>query len=484
MRVLFIAAELHPFVKTGGLGDVSAALPAALRAHGIDVRLLLPALPAIRAGMPAAKLVAALPPCFGTHTARVLAAPVPGSDLPAYLVDAPDLYQRAGNPYADPNGHDWPDNHLRFALFGAVAAALAEGEIDRAWRADVAHGHDWHAGLMPAYLAARGARTAASVTTIHNLSFPGLFPAAVFRDLALPAGFFAPEGVEFWGHVSFMKAGLQFCDRITAVSPTYASEICTPEFGCGLDGLLRRRERVLDGILNGIDMTLWDPRCDGTLVNGFGPDELAGKRDCKRALQRAFGLHERGDVPIAGIVSRLTEQKGIDLVVAAAAELLSAGLQLIVLGTGERPIEKALGDLAVAYPGRIGARIGFDEAAAHRIIAGADMVLMPSRFEPCGLTQMYAMRYGTVPIVRRVGGLADTVVDADTPTPAGEPTGFVFERAAPADLVTAARRATARYRDPAAWRTLRRAGMTRDFSWSGAAQRYVEIYCQAMAAVR
>ena len=478
MRVLFAIAELYPWVKTGGLGDVAAALPPALAAEGADVRLLLPGLPGFLDGLPGIADHLRLPTPFLPERVRLAGARLPGSGLFAYLIDAPALYDRPGSPYGDAAGADWPDNHRRFALFAWMAAALAQG-ADPDWTPDILHAHDWHAGLAPAYLASgRGASGgAASLFTIHNLAFPGLFPAAVFPQLFLPASFYAAEGVEFHGAVSFLKAGLHFADRLSTVSPSYAREITTPAFGEGLDGLLRRRAADLTGILNGVDATVWDPRRDPHLPAPFSAGRPDGKRAAKAALQRRFRLEESADGPLFGVVGRLAPQKGADLLLAALPALLGSGVRLALLGSGEARLEEEFRAAQDTHPGRVGVEIGYDEALAHLVLGGADVVVVPSRFEPCGLTQLYALRYGSLPLVRRVGGLADTVVDASAEHLArGEATGFAFEGEDAAALLAAAERALALYREPVRWRRMMRRAMTRDFSWQEAARHYLALY--------
>jgi starch synthase len=477
MRVLHVASELFPLVKTGGLGDVAAALPSALRALGIDARLVLPGLPAILAGLEHQRMIARLGPAFGAKAVIVRYGRVPKSGVPAYAIDAPELYDRPGNPYLGPDGRDWPDNHRRFALLSQVAARFADGAIDPSFRPDIAHGHDWHAGLMPAYLAARGGFRPASVMTIHNLAFQGLFAAATFAELHLPESFFAPEGVEFWGRVSFLKAGLFFADRLTTVSPTYAREIQTATDGFGLDVLLRARAGSLVGILNGVDRQAWDPAHDPMLARPYDADDIAAKATAKLALQSELGLAIEPRAPLIGMVSRLTAQKGIDLAVGALPHLFERGGQVALLGSGESAIEEALRDLAARFKGRLALILGYDEDLAHRIVGGADMMLVPSRFEPCGLTQLHALRYGAVPIVRRVGGLADTVVDADAANLAdGSATGIVFDEASIAALTAALDRALALHGDEAAWSRLMRRGMTSDFGWEASAAVYARLY--------
>jgi starch synthase len=475
-RVLHAAAEIFPLVKTGGLADVVGALPHALAAAGADVRLLLPGLPPILDAVSRPRKVFEGGPLFGAArvTLRLgrFKAGAKGPDVQAYVIDAPWLYARDGGPYQGPDGKPWDDNLQRFALLGWAAAHLAAGELDPAWRPDILHAHDWHAALACSYLRAHPGAHARSVFTIHNLAFQGLFAQDDFGLLGLPRRFMQPDGLEFHGWLSFMKGGLVHADRLTTVSPTYAREITTPEFGCGVEGVLRTRAADLSGILNGVDYGHWDPATDAALPARFDAQDLGGKAVCKAALQREFGLHARTDAPLIGIVSRLSEQKGLDLALAALPALRAEGVQLAILGSGDAPLERAFADAAAAHPGHVGVHIGYDETLAHRVIAGADLILVPSRFEPCGLTQLYGMRYGTLPLVRRVGGLADTVDDAS---------GFIFEAADASSLIEAARRAVLTLREPARWRAMQQTAMARDHSWSAAAARYLALYRSLMA---
>jgi starch synthase len=479
MRVLYITAELYPWVKSGGLGDVAAALPPALIAEGIDVRLLLPGFRGFLDAFPGITDIARLTTPFVGERVRLGLARLPGTQGLAYLVDHPAFYDRPGSPYASPYGGDWPDNHLRFGLFGWIAAELARG-ADPGWRPDILHGHDWHTGLAPAYLAAQPPRDGhiPTVFTVHNLAYRGPFPGALFPELALPPEFFSIDGVEFFGTVSFIKAGLFYSDRLTTVSPTYAREIQTPAFGWGLDGLLRARASLLTGILNGVDTRVWDPRHDAILPRPYGEgDTTAGKQAAKAALQRHLNLEPIEGAPLLGTVSRLTPQKGLDLVLADLPDLVASGGQLAVLGSGDGDLEQAFRAAAEKYRGRVGVMIGYDENLAHLIYAGSDVILVPSRFEPCGLIQLYALRYGALPVVRRVGGLADTVVDATATNLAeGVATGFAFDDDTPSALASAIGRATALFCEREIWQRMMRRAMARDFSWAAAARRYAAVY--------
>jgi starch synthase len=483
MKVLHAAAEIFPLVKTGGLADVVGALPEALRAQGADVRLVLPGLPAIVQGVERQKVVCELGAMFGAGRVTLKLGRLAHNKVPAYVVDAPYLYQRPGNPYLTPQGHEWPDNLQRFALLGWVAAHLAAGELDSHWTPDVLHLHDWHAAMACAYAVSHPGQCATTVFTVHNLAYQGLFDQADFHMLGLPARLLVPGGLEFHGQLSFMKAGLKYAQRITTVSPTYADEIATDQFGCGLDGVIRSRRAQVSGILNGVDGAVWNPAADALIAAPYGADALDGKALCKAALQRELGLNLDADAPLFGVVSRLTPQKGLDLVLAALPRLLEGGAQLAVQGNGDPALESAFAAAAAAHPGRVSVRLVYDEKLAHRIMAGADALLVPSRFEPCGLTQLYALRYGTVPVVRHVGGLADTVVDASgAALHEDRATGFVFGPATSEALGEALERAIGAWRNRALWHQLMQRGMAQNFSWDAAASQYMALYRDALAA--
>lgn len=477
MKVLHVGAEIFPLIKTGGLADVMGALPQALLARDAQVRLLLPGMPAIMQGVVRQRTVCEIGPVFGAARVRLQLGEVEGSGVAAYVVDAPYLYQREGNPYLDAEGVEWCDNQQRFALLGWVAAHLASGELDARWTPGLVHAHDWHAAMCCAYLAAHPGPKVASVYTVHNLAYQGLFDASDYHLLGLPARFMAHDALEFHGQLSFMKAGLAYAQRVTTVSPTYAREMATGPFGFGLDGLIRARGADVTGILNGVDGTVWNPRTDTLIGATYSSRNLRGKAGCKAALQRDLGLDPDADAPLMVIVSRLTEQKGLDLLLQALPELVAQGAQLAVQGTGDMALETAFAQAARRHPGRVAARIAYDEASAHQMVAGADMILLPSRFEPCGLTQLYGLRYGTVPVVRRVGGLADTVVDASAAALANDTaTGFVFGPETADALAGAVERAIAVYRRGEPWRALMRRGMAQDFSWDHAAREYIALY--------
>ena len=486
MKVLHVAAEVFPIVKTGGLADVVAALPAALAQQGADVRLLLPGLPPVLEAVQGARTVIDIGSCFGAMRVRLLLAKMPGTHLPVYVIDAPYLYRRGGSPYQDSQGDEWPDNLQRFALLGWVAAHLAADDADPAWTPDIVHAHDWHAALACAYRAHHAPTQARSVFTVHNLAFQGLFPLRDWSMLGLPSEAMSASGLEFHGQLSFMKAGLMFADHITTVSPTYAREIATHEFGCGLDGVLRSRAQHVSGILNGIDTDIWNPATDPAIAQRYDAQSPQGKAACKAALRAELELDADARALLITVVSRLTSQKGLDLLLAVLSELLHAGVQLAVQGTGEPALEAAFRMAQRAHPGRIHVHIGYDEARAHRLVAGADAILVPSRFEPCGLTQMYGLRYGTLPIVRRVGGLADTVRDSGDADAIGTDmsNGFVFDAATPQALKRAVLGAADLFGNTAAWQARRDRAMSQSLSWSVPAQDYLALYTRLIAEPR
>ncbi|MGC8469954.1 MAG: glycogen synthase GlgA [Acetobacteraceae bacterium] len=472
LRVLFATSELFPLAKTGGLGDASAALPAALAALGADVRAVLPgyvtALDAARGKRTLARL-----PSGGS----LLLGRTPDTGLPVYLLDWPELFRRHGGLYQDADKRDWPDNLRRFAAFSAAAAELALYGDGEGWQPDLVHANDWHTGLLVAFLALHPGPHPPSLFTIHNLAYQGNFPLAEARALGLPEALLVPEGAEFHGQISCLKAGIRYADRLTTVSPTYAREILTPAFGAGLDGLLRARAADLVGVLNGIDTALWDPAHDAALPAPFDADHLAGKRLAKEALRHELGLDPAADGPLVVGVNRLTEQKMADVVLTALPALLDQGAQVVVHGEGDPGLEAGFRAAALGQETRLAVRIGYQEVLAHRLNAAADLALTPARFEPCGLTTMYAMRYGALPVTRPVGGLGDTVTDIDTTNPAqAAGTGFTFAEPSADALVGCVRRAEGLFRDPLAWRRAQRAAMGRNFGWEVSARRYLSLY--------
>jgi starch synthase len=478
LRILYATPECAPWVKTGGLGDVGAALPPALEACGLDVRVLMPAYrPVLAATAGHRRQLAKFAATARFPAAQLFEAPLP-SGVPAWLVDCPALYDRDGGPYQDPQStRDWPDNALRFAALARIAATLAGEASPLAWQPHVLHCNDWQTALAPAYLRFAGGARAATVTCIHNLAFQGLFPPGTAAEVELPPQAWSIDGAEFYGRLSFLKAGLVYADAITTVSPTYAREIQREPLGFGLQGLLAARAADLHGILNGIDDEVWNPAGDPLIARRYDAAHVEMKRENKLALQERMGLPGEARVPLLGFVGRLTEQKGADLIAAAAARLAAAPAQLAILGTGEPALEEALRELARARPREVAVKIGFDERLAHLVEAGADAFLMPSRFEPCGLNQMYSQRYGTPPVACATGGLVDSIVDCTPATLAdGTATGFLFAEPTAAALAGAVERAIAAYRDTATWRALQRNGMARDFGWRASAQKYAALY--------
>ncbi|MBW4023036.1 MAG: glycogen synthase GlgA [Proteobacteria bacterium] len=483
ISVLSVVSEIYPLIKTGGLADVAGSLPAFLKPEGIAITSLVPGYRAVLSKIGDAVPIHVFPDLFG-GPARLLRAQVGPLDL--LVIDAPHLYDRPGTPYLDPEGENWPDNAIRFAALSAVGAAIGLGEV-AAYCPDVVHAHDWQAGLTPAYLHYRGnGRTrAATIMTIHNLAFQGQYPPDLLPVLGLPPEAMAVNGVEYYGGIGYLKAGLQFADRITTVSPKYAEEICTLEGGMGLGSLLRDRIGDLQGILNGIDESVWDPSEDKLIAAKFDRLHIKPRRINKLSLQRRVGLREDTDVLLMGLISRLTWQKGIDILLDALPLILGTGAQVAIIGQGERAMERAVGDAVTAYPGRVGCVIGYDEELGHLLQAGADALLLPSRFEPCGLTQLYALRYGCVPVVARVGGLSDTVIDANEMARAeGIGTGIQFHPPTVEMLESAALRVAALWKKPALWRRIQRNGMRTDVSWRRSARLYAELYRELTGAQR
>lgn len=472
LKVLAVASEAFPLIKTGGLADVVGALPGALAGHHVGVTTVLPGYPAVVQALTSAEEIGAFDHFFGGPT-RLLKGVAGG--LPVIVVDAPHLYDRPGNPYLGPNGSDWPDNPIRYAALSQAAAQVASGAVGGVGY-DILHAHDWQAAMAPAYLAHQGGHRPRSVVTVHNLAFQGQYPADLFPSLGLPASAFAVDGVEYYGMVGYLKAGLHYADRITTVSPTYAREIMTAEGGMGLDGLLRARAGVVSGIVNGIDADIWNPATDAALGKPYDDKRLKGRETNRKALHETFGLtYDEG--PLFCVVSRLTWQKGMDLLAEALPALLSTGGKLALLGSGDQALEGAFLAAARVHAGRVAVRIGYDEALSHRMMAGADAILVPSRFEPCGLTQLYGLRYGCVPVVARVGGLADTIIDAnDAALQAGVATGLQFSPVTQEALEAAIRRAAVLHADKGSWTRLMKRGMASDLSWQRRAKAYADLF--------
>jgi starch synthase len=475
VRVLSVASEIYPLIKTGGLADVTGALPKALKVEGIEARTVVPGYPDVLNELERADEVLGFPNFYG-GPARVLSGSAAGLDL--FILDAPHLFARPGNPYVAPDGADWPDNAIRFAALGRAAAEIGQGAIP-AFVPDVVHAHDWQAGLTHAFLHYSERPRPGTIMTVHNLAYQGKFARELLREIGLPPESLTIDGVEYYGGIGFLKAGLQFADRITTVSPTYAVEIQEPDAGMGLDGLLRARSNVLSGILNGIDISVWNPGTDPRIASPYSVNTLADRAANKTALQRRFDLPLAPDAFLLGVISRLSWQKGLDLLLETLPLVLGDGMQLVLLGNGDRDLEARYSAAAKSHPDRIGVLIGYDENLAHLIQAGADALVVPSRFEPCGLTQLCALRYGAIPIVSRVGGLADTVVDAnETTIPADAATGIQFGPVTSENLAGAIRRAKALFHNKSAWQGIRRNGMTVDVSWQNRARRYADLYRQ------
>jgi len=478
LNVLSVAAEVYPLIKTGGLADVVAALPPALAREGIATRTLIPGYPAVMAALRGPEAVHTFARLHG-GPARLLASHTAGLDLLA--LDAPHLFARPGNPYLGPDGKEWPDNALRFAALAECAAAIARGSV-AGFVPDIVHAHDWQAGLVPALLHYGGAPRPGTVMTVHNLSFQGQVPRDLLATIGLPPHAYAIDGVEYHGTIGYLKAGLALADRITTVSPTYAAEIRTPAGGMGLDGLLRRRADVLTGIRNGIDDTVWNPATDVHLAARFDAKHLARRTSNKAALQARFGLDVEPATFVFGVVSRLTLQKGMDLLLEALPALTDNGAQLALLGSGEKSLADDFVATAARFRGRVAAIIGYDEPIAHLVQAGADALLVPSRFEPCGLTQLCALRYGAIPIVARVGGLADTVIDAnEMALAAGVGTGIQFAPVTRETLELAISRGIALRRDRALWRRMQSRAMATDVGWTRPAKRYAALFRELAA---
>jgi starch synthase len=475
LKVLFATSEVAPLIKTGGLADVSAALAAALMGLGVDMRVLVPGYPQVMEALKTKGRAATLPALPGVPPAQLIASKLP-SGVPLLVIESA-IYQRSGGPYQDTAGNDWLDNDLRFGLLSYVGALLSVPDSPFPWKPDIVHCNDWQNGLTPVYLHYVPGERARTVITIHNLAFQGIFPAETAVRLGLPPQAFSVNGVEFYGKTSFLKGGLQFADRITTVSPSYAQEIQHEPLGMGLQGLLSHRKDVLTGILNGIDTDAWDPESDPYIERYYNASRLAAKQDNKRALQLRMGLRDEPEMLLFGTVSRLTHQKGHDVLADIAAELVKLPAQLVVLGSGDAQLQRRFQELVQSHPGRIAVQIGFDEGLSHQVEAGADSFVMPSRFEPCGLNQMYSQRYGTPPVAHATGGLRDSVVDCTAETLKNHiATGFMFAPLNRDTLLEACQRAVAAYHDKRIWRQLQKNGMSRDFSWEARAQQYLHLY--------
>ncbi|MCG7900352.1 MAG: glycogen synthase GlgA [Candidatus Thiodiazotropha lotti] len=475
MKILYASSEVAPLIKTGGLADVAGSLPAALNHIGMDCRLIVPGYPQVLAKADNLQKVSELQ--VDGSTVTLLQGECGPHQVPMYVVDAPRWFDRPGNPYLTPEGYNWPDNADRFMLFCQVAVLVALDRAGLDWQPEVVHANDWQTGLIAPLLQPEEQRPA-TLFTIHNLAYQGLFDWATFLRLGLDKSLWTHHALEFHDQLSFIKGGIALSDRVNTVSPTYAEEIKTAEFGYGLEGLLQYRASHFSGVLNGIDYHQWDPLNDPHIDTPYSIDSFPAKRNNKLALQREFGLPEDEYIPLFGYVGRLVDQKGVDLILQVLPGLMDSGAQLVLLGSGDHSLQSALEKISNRYHSRVGITIGYDEGLSHRIEAGSDCFLMPSRFEPCGLNQMYSLRYGTVPIVRRTGGLADSVVDVTPHTLAnGTATGFVFDNADGSSLWGAIEHAINFYRRSGSdWDILAMTGMQQDLSWEASAQHYLELY--------
>ncbi len=479
MNILFVSSEAHPLIKTGGLADVAGSLPIAIKKLKHDVRLVIPAYHNILTKCEDLQVVSELHLPTAEYPVKVLEGKLPESQVKLWLIDYPAAFDRPGNPYMTLQGEEWPDNPHRFALLSRAAIELAQNRANLDWQADIVHCNDWQTGLVPALLSLETERPA-TLFSIHNLSYQGVYDKAVFEQLQLPWELWHMNGMEYHGLLNMIKGGIACADIITTVSPTYAHEIQSFEYGYGLDPLLRHRKDRLYGILNGVDYNDWDPNKDQFLTHNYNSRTLKDKVKNKLALQKDRGLPERENVPVIGLVARLVEQKGIDLLINAIPHLIHHDMQLIILGSGEKHFEQQLQQWAEWHPDKISVQIGYDESLSHRIEGGADIFLMPSRFEPCGLNQLYSLKYGTVPIVRRSGGLADSVIHAsDDNIENKTATGIVFDHADTHAICWALDYAIQLYHQPKLWQQLCKTGMKQKFDWKTSALQYVELYEKA-----
>lgn len=477
MQVLAVTPEIYPLIKTGGLADVTGALPLALAGCGVATRTLVPGYPSILSRLEPSAPVLAYGDIQGGE-AMVHPASIGGLDL--LVMHAPHLFERPGGPYVDSGGKDWSDNWRRFAALSRVGADIAAGAIAN-WRPDIVHVHDWQAAMTPAYMRYGEAAGVPSVITVHNIAFQGHFGAQIFPGLGLPPFAMAMDGVEYYGGVGYLKAGLQSAWALTTVSPTYAHEITTPQFGMGLEGLIRSRAHDLFGIVNGIDTDVWNPETDHHLAATYTDAGLEIRAANRQVVEKRFGLRH-DDSPLFCVISRLTWQKGMDILASVVDDLVSAGARLAVLGSGDDDLEGALLAASTRHPGAVGVVVGYDEALSHLMQGGCDAICIPSRFEPCGLTQLYGLRYGCVPVVARTGGLADTVIDAnEAALAAGVATGFQFPPESGGALSHAVRRAVALHADRAAWTGIQKQGMKADVSWDRSAGKYAALYKNLLA---
>lgn len=479
LKVLFASSEVFPLIKTGGLADVSGSLPSALQNLGVDIRVILPGYPSVLEQLTDIQHLAILDNLPAVNEVELLLGTIAENQVKAIVVKSALLYERGGGPYADANGQEWQDNGVRFGILSKVAAILSSPNTPiKDWQPDIVHCNDWQTGLTPAYMKLVDHSSAKSIISLHNMAFQGCYPYEMLATLDLPASAFLMEGLEYYGQLSFLKAGIYYADAITTVSPGYAQEIQTEAFGFGLQGLLASRGHEIIGILNGIEPEEWNPETDSYLPKNYSHSKLAGKKQVKKALQQKLRLNIDANAPLLGIVSRLTDQKGLDLFLPIAQNLLDAGCQLALLGSGDNELEIAFRDLATHNLGKASVTIGYNEPLSHQIMAGSDLFIMPSRFEPCGLNQLYGLAYGTPPVVNRTGGLADSIVDATAETIANKTaTGFIMQEVSSTALLNAIQRALTLYRtEPKVWRQLQKNGMSQNLSWDKSALEYLDLY--------
>ena len=480
-NILYISSEAFPFIKTGGLGDVAGSLPVELLKKSQNVRLLLPAYPEVLSKVEKSKIRAEI--SYYNQSVKIIETRLPGSKLTVWLVDCPAAFKRPGGPYANEYGQDWHDNALRFAIFNHVASDIALNHLTLNWHVDIVHCNDWQSGLVPALLSLHKKRPA-TLFTIHNLAYQGVFNRQTFEDLKLADELWHIDGVEYYGNLSFLKAGIAYADKITTVSPSYAREICQTEFGYGLDGLLNHRHEDLSGILNGIDEKYWDPNSDRFITQKYNQKSLNKKSLNKTALQKELALEVNASIPMIGMISRLVEQKGLEVILQSLPRLLKMPIQIVILGTGDTHFEMLLTEWAKEYNHKFHVTIGYDESLAHRIEAASDIYLMPSTFEPCGLNQLYSLRYGTLPVVTRVGGLADTVVDANKNTMSKKTAnGFMLKENKASELSSTVQRAIDLYQQEELWQQLQTNAMEQDYAWHTSAEKYVKLYQEIMKSV-
>lgn len=484
MKALYVTSEIFPLNKTGGLGDVSAFLPPALKNAGVDIRIFIPGFPEVLDGVNQLKPVLELENIFTIKKATVFKGYLKKTGLPVYVLKAPEFFTRFGNPYIDSSGHEWGDNYLRFALFSYIGAAFSTGITSDNFIPDVIHCNDWHTGLLPAYLKMfkedkdfKDKINTAAIYTIHNLMYQGVYDADYFKDLAFPEKYLSPDGIEFYGNISFMKSGIYFADKITTVSPTYAEEIQTEQFGCGYEGLLNLKKDYLTGILNGVDYDVWNPETDKHIDTNYSVLNIPHKEKNKIDLMKTVGLDNQSKKPLLGFIGRITEQKGLDLLLEVIPDIVNLEGQLIILGMGDKKLEAKIKEKAEEFSEYIKFINEKNEKLAHKIIAGSDIILIPSKFEPCGLIQLYAFKYGTIPLAARTGGLADTIIDANLQTVLNKTAnGFLFDFPLGSDLKNTISKAFTVYKDQKMWLTMQKRAMKQNFSWEKAANEYLDLY--------